>query len=82
MVSLNFRKTFLLFWNKFRCIVVNKTEKFFVKKGANHTISIYGKSMTIYFFDGDDKNFSKYFRKFLSVFFSTAKRFSYSNKHF
>ena len=44
-----------------------KTENFdffyfcFLKKNTSHTISIYGNCMTSFFFDGDDKNFSKYF---------------------
>ena len=48
-MSLNLRTTFLLFWHKVRCIVLNKKQKLFVKKNANHTISIYGKRMTSIF---------------------------------
>ena len=58
MVTSNFRKTFLLLWHKIRCIVLNKTEKLFVKKkNANHTISIYGKCMTNIFLMATTKIF-------------------------
>ena len=85
MVSSNFRRTFLLFWHKFWCIVLNKKEKIFVKKNANHTISIYGNCMTSIFLMATTKIFLSIFEiapKIFFVFFSTAKWFSYSNKHF
>ena len=44
MVPLNFRTTFLIFWHKIRCIVLNKKQKLFVKKNANHSISTYEKN--------------------------------------
>ena len=54
MLVIQISYLFLLFWHKIRCIVLNKKEKPLVKK-ANHTISIYGKCMTSFFFDCDDK---------------------------
>ena len=46
----------------------------FLKKNTSHTISIYGNCMTSIFFDGDDKNFSKYFWNWnFFVFFFNRK---------
>ena len=59
----NFRKTFLLFWHKIRCIVLNKKEKLFVKKKAIHAISIYGKCMRSIFLMATTKIFSCFFNR-------------------
>ena len=69
MVSSNFRKFFLLFWHKIRCIILNKKEKLFVKKDANHTISIYKKCMTSIFLMATTKYFQNNFKIALKIFF-------------
>ena len=72
MVSSNFQNTFLLFWHKIRCIVIHKKQKLFVKKNANHTISIHGKCMTSIFLMATIKNFQSIFEiapKFFLCFF-------------
>ena len=73
MVSLKFRTTFLLFWHKIRCIALNKRQKLFVKKNANHTISIYGKCMNSIFLMATTKIFVSIFeiapKNFLCFFF-------------
>ena len=53
MVLSNFRKTFLLFWHKIRCIVLNKKEIFFVKKMLIIQQSPYIEIVWLAFFDGE-----------------------------
>ena len=50
MKSSNFQENFsLFFWHKIQCIVINEKKNFLLSIIANHTISIYGKTMTIIF---------------------------------
>ena len=74
-MSSNFRRTFLMFWRKFWCIVLNKKEKFFVKKNANHIISIYGNCMNSIFLRATTKNFLKSPPQFFLCFFSSKMIF-------
>ena len=69
MLSSNFRRTFLLFSRKFWCIVLIKKGKFFVKKNANHTISIYGNCMTSIFLMATTNIFLSIFEIALKIFF-------------
>ena len=85
MVSSNFRRTTLLFWHKFWCIVLNKKENFLSKKMLIIQFSNNGNCMTSIFLMATTKIFLSILEiapKILFVFFSTAKWFSYKNKHF